>query len=90
MAEKQQDKEPDGRSVISQLTSVGGDALGRITQNPVTAKAVESAMQAKVRLEKLVGTVTQLEGRVSALEGRVDALEKPKRAPAKKAAKSDG
>jgi hypothetical protein len=81
--------EKDNKSVISQLTSVGEGAFGKIAQNPVTAKALETAMQAKVRLEKLVGTVTQLEGRVSTLEQRVDALEKPKRTPAKKAAKSD-
>jgi len=79
------EKEKDKQSMISQLTSVGEGAFGRITQNPVGAKAVEGAMQVKVRLEKLVGTVTQLEGRVSKLEQRVQTLEKAKRSPAKKA-----
>jgi hypothetical protein len=73
------------RSVISQLSSVGEGALGRLAQNPVTHKALEGALQVKDRVEKMVGTLTELESRVSKLEKRVDALDKPKRAPAKKA-----
>jgi hypothetical protein len=73
------------RSVISQLSSVGEGALGKLAQNPVTHKALEGAFQVKDRVEKMVGTLTELESRVSKLEKRVDALDKPKRAPAKKA-----
>jgi outer membrane murein-binding lipoprotein Lpp len=72
------------RSVMSQLTSVGEGALGRLAQYPVTQKAVESAVQVKERVEKLVGSVGELDGRVSKLEKRVAALEKQKRAAAKK------
>jgi len=76
---------PARKSVISQLTSVGEGALGKIAQNPVTAKALEGALQAKERVEKLVSSVGDLETRVSKLEKRMDALDKAKRTAAKKA-----
>ena len=72
------------RTVFEQLSSVGEGAFGKIVQNPVTHKALEGAMQAKERLEKLVGSVGELETRVAKLEKRVDAMDKPKRTPAKK------
>jgi phage shock protein A len=72
------------RSMISQLTSVGEGALGKLAQNPVTHKALEGALQVKDRVEKVVGSLTELESRVAKLEKRVDALDKPKRTPAKK------
>jgi phage shock protein A len=70
--------------MISQLTSVGEGALGKIAQNPVTHRALEGALQAKERVEKLVGSVGDLESRVTKLEKRLDALDKAKRTPAKK------
>jgi phage shock protein A len=70
--------------MISQLTSVGEGALGKIAQNPVTHRALEGALQAKERVEKLVGSVGDLEGRVTKLEKRLDALDKAKRTAAKK------
>jgi hypothetical protein len=76
------------RTVISQLASVGEEALGRIVQNPVTHRAREGAVQIRDRVEKLVLGLTGVEDRVARLEERVDRLEQAKRAPAKRAAPS--
>ena len=67
------------RSVISQLANAGEEALGQLAQNPVTRKALESAVQVKDRVEKLVTGLAAIEGRVSRIEKRLDALDKPKR-----------
>ena len=64
---------------LAQLASVGEGAIGRLTQNPVTRSAVESALQLKERVEKLVTGFEALEQRMTAVEKRLDALEKPKR-----------
>jgi hypothetical protein len=64
---------------LAQLASVGEGAIGRLTQNPVARSAVESAMQLKERVEKLVTGFEALEQRMTAVEKRVDALEKPKK-----------
>jgi hypothetical protein len=74
------------RTVMSQLTSAGESALEQLASSPVTRKAVEGAMQAKERVEKLVGLVGDMDRRVSALEKRLAALEKLKRAPARSSA----
>ena len=71
------------KTMISQLTSAGESALEQLASSPVTRKAVESAMQVKDRVEKLVGVLGDVDRRVSALEKRLDALEKAKRAPAR-------
>jgi hypothetical protein len=70
------------KMVLGQLASVGEGAIGRLAQNPVTHKALEGAMQAKERVEKLVRGMESIEQRMTAVEQRLDALEK-KRAPAK-------
>jgi len=67
------------KTMIEQLTSAGEGAIGKIVQNPVTHKALESALQVKDRVEKMVGSLGELETRVAKLEKRVDALDKPKR-----------
>jgi hypothetical protein len=69
---------------LAQLASVGEGAIGRLTQNPVTRTAVESALQAKERVEKLVSGFESLEQRMTAVEKRLDALEKPKRTTTRK------
>ena len=71
------------RSVISQLASVGEDALGQLAQNPVARRALEVAMQVKDRMEKLVAGLADIDGRVTRIEKRLDALEKAKRATAR-------
>jgi hypothetical protein len=68
------------RTMLGQLTSVGEGAIERLAQNPVTHKAVESAIQVKERVEKVVRGLESMEQRMSALEKRLEALEKvPKR-----------
>jgi phage shock protein A len=67
------------KKMIEQLTSAGEGALGKLVQNPVTHKALEGALQVKDRVEKLVGSLGELETRVAKLEKRMDALDKPKR-----------
>ena len=68
------------RSVISQLTSVGEGALGKLAQNPVAHKALDGALQVKDRVDKLIRGLDSLEQRMAAVEERLDAVEgKPKR-----------
>ena len=68
------------RTVMSQLASVGENALEQLATSPVARIALDVAMQLKDRVEKLVGVLGDIDGRVSALEKRLDALEKAKRA----------
>jgi type II secretory pathway component PulJ len=65
--------------VFEQLASVSEGALGKIAQSPVASRALESAMQVKERVEKLVNGLESLEQRLTAVEKRLDTLEKPKR-----------
>ena len=74
------------RSVISQLASVGEEALGQLATNPVTRKALESALQVKDRVERLVAGLADVDGRLTKLEKRVAALEKPKSSTTRKTA----
>jgi hypothetical protein len=74
------------RTVISQLTSAGESALEQLASSPVTRKALEGVMQVKDRVEKVVGSLGEMDSRVSALEKRLEALEKAKRSTAKKPA----
>ena len=67
------------RTVISQLTSAGESALEQLASSPVTRRALDGAMQVKDRVEKLVGSIGDIDRRVSALEKRLAALEKAKR-----------
>ena len=69
---------------LGQLASVSEGALGRLAQSSVTQTALQGALQAKERVEKLVKGFEALEVRMAAVEKRLDALEKPKRAPARK------
>jgi phage shock protein A len=72
------------RTVISQLTSAGESALEQLASSPVTRKALEGVMQVKDRVEKVVGSLGEMDSRVSALEKRLEALEKAKRSAAAK------
>jgi hypothetical protein len=72
------------KTMISQLASVGEEALGQLAANPVTRRALEGAMQVKDRVEKLVSGVSDLEKRVATLEKKLASLEKPKKATAAK------
>ena len=70
------------RTVISQLQSAGEGALGKLAQSPATRNALQGAINAKDRVEKIVRSVDGMEKRVAAIEKRLAALEKT---PAKKA-----
>jgi hypothetical protein len=74
------------RTMLGQLTSVGEGAIGKLAQNPVTHKAVESAIQVKERVEKVVRGLESIDRRMTAVEKRLDALDKPKRATTRKTA----
>ena len=73
------------KSVLSQLQSVGEDAVARITKSPTTRSALEKGMQLKDRAGKTLTGLEGVEQRLSAIEKRLSALEgkaKPKPKPA--------
>jgi hypothetical protein len=75
----------DKKSMLSQVASVSEAALGKFAQSDLSKAALQGALTAKERIERLMSKMTDLDERVEALEKRVAALEKPKRAaPAKK------
>jgi hypothetical protein len=77
----------DKKSMLSQVASVSEAALGKFAQSDLSKAALQGALTAKERVERLMSKMTDLDERVAALEERVAALEKPKRAtPAKKTA----
>ena len=63
------------KSVLSQLQSVGEDALGRIAKSPATRSALNSAMQLKDRAGKTITGLESVEARLAAVEKRLSALE---------------
>ena len=67
----------DRKSVISQLQSVGEDALERLTSSEVTRQALQSAMQLKDRAGKTLTGFEAIEKRLDAIEKRLAALEGP-------------
>jgi len=79
---------PKQQSVISQLASLSEEALGKLASSEFANNAIQSAQQAKDRLERLVKTVAELDKRLDALEKRVSALEPKKATPAKRTASS--
>jgi hypothetical protein len=75
------------KSVMSQLASVGEEALGKLAQNPAAHKAIQGALQMKERvddLSKRVRGLEALEKRLDKLEKRLDKLDKPARKPPSK------
>lgn len=67
------------RNPLSQLASLGEEALGKLAQNPTTHRAVQSALQLKDRVDDLSKRVRGLESmdkRFAAIERRLDKLEK--------------
>ena len=66
------------RSLLSQMASLGEDALGRLAQNPTTSRMMQSAVELKERVDDLTRRVRgleQLEQRVERLEQRLGRLE---------------
>jgi predicted nucleic acid-binding Zn-ribbon protein len=75
------------RNPLTQLASLGEDVLEKASQNPKAARLVQSAAQARDRLDDLTKRVRGLEAmekRIAELEERVKKLEK-KPAAARKA-----
>lgn len=73
---------------MSQLASAGEEALGKLTQSPVTHKALQGALHAKDTAEKAVRALGGVEKRLEAIEKRLAALEKAKKpAPRPRTAK---
>ena len=75
------------KSVISQLTSVVEEALGKLASNPAAHKAVQSVVQLKDRVDDLgkrVRGLEALEKRLNAVERRLAKLEKTDKAPARR------
>lgn len=69
-----------GKNPLSQLASLGEEALGKLAQNPTTHRAIQSALQMKDRVDDLSKRVRGLEAmdkRLSAIERRLDKLDKP-------------
>jgi len=74
-----------GRNPLNQLASVGEDLLEKASQNPRTAKIVQSANDARNRIDDLSKRVRGLEAmekRIAELESRVQKLETKKSASA--------
>jgi phage shock protein A len=74
------------RNPLNQLASLGEEVLEKASQNPRTARLVQSAAQAKDRVDDLTKRVRGLEAmekRIAELESRLDKLE-AKKPPARK------
>jgi hypothetical protein len=74
----------DKKSMISQLATVGESTLGKLASSDLSKSALQGALMAKEKIEKLMSSMTDLDERVAKLEERVTALESAK-APAKRA-----
>ena len=68
---------PKSKSVLTQLQSVGEDALGRITSNAAARSALQSAMQWKDKTGKVFTGFDAIDARLTAIEKRLTALEGP-------------
>jgi hypothetical protein len=79
------------RISLTQLASLSEDVLEKASQNPTAARLVQSATQARDRLDDLTKRVRGLEAmekRIAELEERVVKLETKKPPAARKAAPS--
>ena len=63
------------KSVLSQLQSVGEDAVARIAKSPAARSALEKGSQLKDRAGKTISGLEGVEERLSAIEKRLAALE---------------
>jgi len=65
----------DNKSVLSQLQSVGEDAIGRIAKSPTTRSALEKGMLLRDRAGRTLSGLESIEKRLTAIEKRLTALE---------------
>ncbi|HUK44050.1 MAG TPA: hypothetical protein VLV28_02050 [Gaiellaceae bacterium] len=66
---------PKSKSVLTQLQSVGEDALGRLTSNPAAKSALQRTMQWKDKGGKVFMGFDAIDARLTAIEKRLSALE---------------
>ena len=77
------------KNPFDRLASLGEEVLGKASQSPTAARAIQGAMQLKDRVDDLSKRVRGLEAmekRIDELEKRLAKLEKP--APKRKPASS--
>jgi uncharacterized protein Yka (UPF0111/DUF47 family) len=70
------------KSVLSQVQSLGEEALGKLAQNPTATRLLHSAVELRDRVDDLGKRVRGLEdmdNRLTAVEKRLDELEKASR-----------
>ena len=65
----------DKKSVISQLQSVGEDALGKVAGSDAARSALQSALQLKDRAARSLPSFDAIEKRLDGIEKRLAALE---------------
>jgi hypothetical protein len=75
------------KSVLSQLQSVGEDAVARITKSPAARSALQKGTQLKDRAGKTLSGLEGVEERLAAIEKRLAALE-AKAKPASRSSRS--
>jgi hypothetical protein len=68
-------KANDNKSVLSQLQSVGEDAIGRIAKSPAARSALQKGSQLKDRAGKTLSGLEGIEDRLSKIEKRLATLE---------------
>ena len=68
-------KNQQPKSVLSQLQSVGEDAIEKFTQNPAARSALKGAINLKDRGNNFVSGLLDIEKRLKAVEKRLAALE---------------
>ena len=77
------------KNPLDRLANLGEELLGKASQSPTAAKAIQGAMQLRDRVDDLSKRVRGLEAmekRIDQLEKRLAKLEKPKPAPKRKPA----
>jgi hypothetical protein len=66
----------NNKSVLSQLQSVGEDAVSRISKSPAARTALQKGSQLKDRAGKTISGLEGVEERLAAIEKRLAALER--------------
>ena len=65
----------DTKKVISQVQSVGEDAIGRIAKTDTARNAIQRATDLRDRVGKTLAGLERIETRLDAIEARLTALE---------------
>lgn len=73
------------KTVISQLQSVGEEALGKLAQSPATRTAIQGAVQVKERGERLLHAIDSIDARLESIEQRLGVLEGKATKPVRRA-----